>query len=292
MRYSILISLALICVISSAKISQIFPIIEPAENITERNITRGPRNITEREPLRPPRNITEREPLRPPRNITERETPIGAEETRPSIAEGNVTTNFFEPPFIPSGFFTERLRVIPPQFWVNRDSIFAIVLRKKDGKSALVCKEDGSVSIEKYSEENKSLLFFPELVSENIVRLRSYHGGYLNFDTKKKSLSCDSRRQDFLSRFTVFLNRDPKTQCLFVAWHNFLLGYTEKDLLIETFKDNINKYCWIGDPKNLSAWRGANTYTYSFEPSIFSVTPSVRGEAPRPSRPSRPSGGF
>ena len=270
MRYSILISLALICVISSAKISQIFPIIEPSENISERNITRSPRNITERETPAGP----------------------GLEETRPAGEEANLTTNLFEPPFIPSGFFTEDLRVIPPQFWVRKDSIFAIVLRKKDGKSALICKEDGSVSIAKYSEENKSQLFFPELVSENIVRLRSYHGGYLNFDTKKKSLSCDSRRKDFLSRFNVFLNRDPKTQCLFLAWHNFLLGYTEKDLLIETFKDSINKYCWIGDPKNLSAWRGANTYTYSFDPSTFSVTPSVRGEAPRPSRPSRPSGGF
>jgi len=199
----------------------------------------------------------------------------------------NVTSNFFQPPFIPMGSFTSQLRVIPPQFWLySQNNPNAITLNSNDNINALSCKLDGKVTLEPRSRNNSNLIWIPELIGENIVRFRSYNGGILHFNSITNEIACDSRRNDFLSQWAVFLNRDPRTQCMYLAWGNFLLGHQDLKATFENPSADLSKFCWVGDPKNLAAWRTSNTYSFVYEPSTLRNIRGTTGE--ERSRPSIP----
>lgn len=204
-----------------------------------------------------------------------------------SPALPNVTSNFFQPPFIPMGSFTSQLRVIPPQFWLySQNNPNAITLNSIDNINALSCKLDGKVTLEPRSSNNSNSIWIPELIGENIVRFRSYHGGILHFNTITNEIACDSRRNDFLSQWAVFLNRDPRTQCMYLAWGNFLLGHQDLKATFENPSSDLSKFCWVGDPKNLAAWRSSNTYSFVYEPRTLRNIRGTTGE--ERSRPSIP----
>ena len=178
---------------------------------------------------------------------------------------------------------------MPNKFWKYDNNSRAVILRDSLDKKALQCDKSGAVKLLPIQPEQFDHLFFPEMVGENIIRLRSYHGGYLFYDINKKALSCDSRRHDFMTRWMVFLNRDPHTQCMFLMWNNTVLGYDKDKLLIEPFGKDLKKYCWIGDPKNIQSWRSANAYKSSFDPTVLTASMPPVNSAEPPERPATSS---
>jgi hypothetical protein len=188
MKLKLLLVLALICVISSLKLRQIpmpddnnnddfwdrprpRPLPEPERRNISRpddmNMTRRPDilnltiitggNMTNRtEDRNMTRAMDDRNMTRPSgfpdSSLSNLTSPlVGAH--RPALP--NVTSNFFQPPFIPTGFFTQEFRVIPPQFWLlSQNNPNAIMLNSNDNLNALSCGREGRVSLEPKSNSN------------------------------------------------------------------------------------------------------------------------------------------
>ena len=210
---------------------------------------------------------------------------------------------WWEPPVVPKAFYTEEIRVIPPQYWVNYNNIIGVAFRSASNpKMAVSCNENGELSLLVTSLNEPGFVWFPEFVAENIVRLRSFYGGYLSFDANSNKLTCRARDKSFLTRWNVFINRDPKSQCLYLEAQLGAMGASTKDIqLLPVSSENANNICWVGDSTQMNNWREGNTYVYSFnstliqnladylnkgpaQPSVSVLTPSAT-PSPAPRRP-------
>lgn len=203
----------------------------------------------------------DREPSRPTRFNDTRSMNV----TSPIWSNRSILVG--EPPFIPASFWTEKHRIIPPQFW-DQNNTDAILLLNNNGE-AVSCDKDGDVKLIRVSKNKPIHLWFPEFLIENIVRLRSYFGGYLVWDSNKGAFSCDSRLKNSISRWEVFLQitESRRNQCLFLIHKNKLLGFHEKKLVLENWSGDSNRFCFYGMPSSLIRWSDRASYKYNFDPS-------------------------
>jgi hypothetical protein len=290
-----------ICYVSSIRITQ-RDISELSINNTALTSPINERNLSSSISISPGMNMTgEAERERPLRPLGRPEggpfarpirRPIGRPSERPlerqpesggrmrfphfneTVTEGPIWSNrsllIGQPPVNPEGFWSEKYRIIPPQFW-DQNLTNAVIFVNNDGR-ALSCEKDGDLKLLKLnreSRENNNHLWFPEILSENIIRLRSYHGGYLSWDVNKHSLTCDSREKNFLTRWEVLLqiSESKRNQCLFLQHRGKFLGFHQKKLVWENWTGDHNKFCFFGMPTSLTNWHNKPRYIYSFDPS-------------------------
>jgi hypothetical protein len=265
----VLLIILLICYASSVRIKQmelseiLVNITGPFRPIFERNIT----SIPETRP-----DNRSRQPSFPER---ESEFPESGRIRLPlrneTVAEGPIWSNrsllLGQPPVNPEGFWSEKYRIIPPQFW-DQNLTDAVVFVNNDGR-ALSCEKDGDLKLTRVSRQNKDHLWFPEMLKENIIRLRSYYGGYLSWDVNRNSLTCHSRDRNFLSRWEVLLqiSDTKRNQCLFLLNRGKFLGFDQKKLVWENWTGDHNKFCFFGMPTSLTNWVNKPRYIYTFDPS-------------------------
>ena len=200
--------------------------------------------------------------------------------------------NWWQPPYIPKAFFIDDFRIIPPQFWINGENVRAAIFRTlADGNKTLLCSSNGTISIDRPQTGQYDYIWFPEFVAEDIIRLRSYYGGYLSLDPNTRSLRCRARDRSFLTRWEIFINRDANNQCLFFRGHNAIIAAEGSNAQLLPFDINSpNKFCFIGDSTMLDQWKNGNTYFYNFNATTLLPQIGLPSPLPTPTPTPTPTG--
>jgi hypothetical protein len=176
-------------------------------------------------------------------------------ETIPS--ETKMKTNeLFVPPFFNEDMPSVMMRIIPINFWqgLNRESRVKnfVVLKTKDNQT-LSCDNLGIVNFNQFNNTGNNFDHFwiPEEIGENMLRLRSYNGGYLEYDINSNMFICSNRIHNLGNTFHVYLTPIEKRRvCLLLKGYDLrFVSHMTNNLMLRNLTSNLDDFCFYGEEK-------------------------------------------
>lgn len=183
-----------------------------------------------------------------------------------TLKENN--TMLFAPPFTPEGFYDRQFRMIPPEFWFDRQGNFGrdFIILKNAENYTLLCDQDGEIDLHQTNNNtNPNTFWIPEFLEENILRLRSYNGGYLSYDLENNQFSCDTRTKNLFNRWNILLSNDKESRCLYLFYFDGkFIEFNNDNLSLDFWNPaNRDQFCFRGMRDFLSDFNDEELYFFS-----------------------------
>ena len=165
---------------------------------------------------------------------------------------GNTSEQIMSPLFLREYSPLNEMRIIPSNFWFNstKPNITKdfVMLRTKDNM-ALSCLLSGLVYLSNFDETDSNEYWIPEIIGENVLRLRSFNGGYLEYDPSYKRFICSNNFRNFKNLLNVFLSSRNGLCLLLKGPETRFISHSSEKLIYQNLTRTLDEFCFFGDEK-------------------------------------------